>query len=153
MQLSREDWGVLLRSGCGRQKPEFEHPRGVPWGWSVCELLRLHQWHKLRDLPGWLLQAKRGKCLLPPPCVTRLGAQTIPSIGAIAYIAEKSLACHFVKVNSQIWQCSSCFSLLEVYKVNAQRNRKVNCVDTKECTWGQGLQLVFQFNLKEDVVL
>lgn len=61
MQLSWEDGGVLLRSGCGRQKSEFEYPRGVPWGRSVCQLLRQHQWHKLRDLPGRLLQAKRGK--------------------------------------------------------------------------------------------
>ena len=30
---------------------------------------------------------------------------------------------------------------------------KVNCVDMKEGTWGEGLELVFHFNLKEDVVL
>lgn len=81
MQLSREDRGVLLRSGRGRQKSELEYPRGVPWGWSVCELLRLHQWHKLRDLPGRLLQAKRGERLLPRPCAAELGVQAITSAG------------------------------------------------------------------------
>lgn len=153
MQLSWEDWGVLLRPGCGRQKSEFEYPWRVHWGRSVCELLGLHQWHKLRDLPWRLLQAKRGKLLLSRPFAAKLGVQTITAAGQQLTLLKRVWTAILWRLTSKSDSAAAAFHSWKCIKVSAQRNRRVNCVDMKACTWGHSLQLVFQSNLKEDVVL
>lgn len=128
MQLSWEDWGVLLWSGCCWQESEFECPWRIHWGRSVCELYQPHQRHKLRDLHRRLLQTWRGTRVFPCHFAVELGAQNTSSAqgaelsgrdatvysgvlgrltsnsdsGAIAYLSWKFIKLTLTEIGKQI---------------------------------------------------
>lgn len=153
MQLSWEDWGVLLWSGCCRQKSEFECPWRVHRGRSVCELYKPHRWHQLWDVRRRLLQTWRGKSMFCCHFTVNLGVQTVTSAQGVKLLKRDDTVRTAI-----LWRLTSNSDSV-VVAFHSWKSAKLtlteiwNCVDMNECTWGQGLQLVFQFNLKEDVVL